>query len=91
MILLRNIGEGLWTFENQALRPKVYNYPKKNAEMPNFHKGTIIVIEHDGLRKYKEALMSIIPSSIFVIDEVHKCLLNSFLKWSCFDVIKTSV
>ena len=39
-----------------------------------FQKGCINIIEHDGLRKYKESLLNIISESIFIIDEVHKCL-----------------
>ncbi len=39
-----------------------------------FKKGVINLIEHDGLRKYKESLLNIISESIFIIDEVHKCL-----------------
>jgi hypothetical protein len=39
-----------------------------------FVKGTINVIEHDGLRKYKERIIDISSKSIFIIDEVHKCL-----------------
>ena len=40
--------------------------------MPPFFKGTIIVVEHDGLQKYKEALLPIVGQSVFVIDEAAK-------------------
>lgn len=75
---LERIGEGsAWTWDNTKLRPKVFTYPKKNETFPVFPKGTIIVVEHDGLRKYKEQLLSIIPNAFIIFDEVHKCLLNS--------------
>ena len=48
--------------------------------MPPFYRGTIIVVEHNGLSKFKEALLlPIIGQSIFVIDQLHKCLLYSHL------------
>jgi hypothetical protein len=55
------------TGKNQV---KVYQY-KNNTK---FKEGVINIIEHDGLRKYKETLLDIISESIFIIDEVHKCL-----------------
>lgn len=74
----RSIGEGTtWDWTDTRLRPTVHNFPKKGQPMPPFYKGTIIVVEHDGLQKYKEALLRIIGQSVFVIDEVHKCLLHS--------------
>jgi superfamily II DNA or RNA helicase len=48
----------------------VYSY-KNNLKLKE---GAINIIEHDGLRKYKETLLNIISDSIFIIDEVHKCL-----------------
>jgi len=49
---------------------KVQSY-KRNSK---FIEGTVNIIEHDGLRKYKDTLLNIISESIFIIDEVHKCL-----------------
>jgi hypothetical protein len=84
--LYRSINENMWK-DDPELRPRVYELSKdydskkKMWKKPLvFEKGRIIVLEHDALQIYKEALLPIIGNSILTIDEVHKCFYESTLR-----------
>lgn len=56
-------------------RPEVFHLPV--GPRREFRKGIIHVIEHDGLSKYQSYMQPHMGSSIFILDEIHKCLLYS--------------
>ncbi len=87
---LLNICSGIWE-EKPHLRPKLFHLPKKNSKCHSFEKGVIHIIEHDGLKNYESQILDLMPTSLFVIDEVHKCLYNSKRSGSALTLSKLAM
>ena len=64
----------LWQKSLENIAKDNYIKVKTFDKDAKFEEGVINIIEHDGLRKYKNSILDIISDSIFLIDEVHKCL-----------------
>ena len=66
LVPLKTLGK---EYQTKLGRPKLY--VKKGCQPEKF---TINLIKHDHLRRCEDILPEYMPESVFVIDEVHKCL-----------------